>query len=187
MKIIHLTKDDYTTQTWSGGTTTEAYIYPEGANYATRQFLFRISSAKVDLPESDFTPLEGVTRYITPVSGGFTLTHPGMPPMEMAPLAFPYRFSGETPTHCVGQATDFNLMLKGVEGFMMVHHGSAPVCSGFNCFYPLEDSVFSMDENRYEMKAGDLLVIFSSENAAILLGDAPVIGCWVDIDPKEAE
>lgn len=185
MNILHLTKADYRTQGWSGGTTTEAYIYPRGADYAARQFLFRISSAKVDLPESDFTPLEGVTRYITPISGGFTLTHPGMPPVEMSPLAAPYCFSGEIPTHCVGQATDFNLMLKGVDGSMNICHGSAPVHPGFNCFYAVEDSLFFMGENRYDMKAGELLAVFSRENAEILLGDVPVIGCWVSIDPEE--
>ena len=39
---------------WSGGRTTEIYIAPEGALYAERNFLFRISTAEVELEESDF-------------------------------------------------------------------------------------------------------------------------------------
>ena len=132
MRILHLTEKDYKVGLWSGGSTTELFIWPEGADYGKREFTLRVSSARVDLEESDFTPLLGVTRYITPLSGGFTLTHPGVSPVVTGPLAQPYRFSGEIPTHCVGKATDFNLMLKGCEGVMELHHHSAPIRPGFN-------------------------------------------------------
>ena len=82
MIIRHLTAGDFRTSTWSGGTTTELYLYPENGSYAARDFLFRISSATVDLPESDFTALPGVERYITPLAGSFTLTHPVASPVE---------------------------------------------------------------------------------------------------------
>ena len=44
-----LTKEDYVTTTWSGGTTTQLAIAPEGAVYADRDFLWRLSSAGVEL------------------------------------------------------------------------------------------------------------------------------------------
>ena len=44
-----LTKEDYVTTTWSGGTTTQLAIAPEGAVYADREFLWRLSSAGVEL------------------------------------------------------------------------------------------------------------------------------------------
>ena len=93
MKILHLTEKDYKVGLWSGGSTTELFIWPEGADYSRREFTFRVSSARVDLEESDFTPLMGVTRYITPLTGGFTLTHPDCAPVVMGPLSEPYRFS----------------------------------------------------------------------------------------------
>ena len=34
MRILHLTEKDYKTSTWSGGTTTELFIWPKGADYA---------------------------------------------------------------------------------------------------------------------------------------------------------
>ena len=43
MKIRHLTAGDFRTSTWSGGTTTELFLYPENGSYAQREFLFRIS------------------------------------------------------------------------------------------------------------------------------------------------
>ena len=55
--LIHLTKDDYVVSQWSGGTTTQLAIAPSGAQYGDRAFLWRLSSATVDLEESDFTPL----------------------------------------------------------------------------------------------------------------------------------
>lgn len=181
MKILHFTQTDYTVGQWSGGTTTELFIWPAGSDYSKRQFRLRVSSARVDLEESDFTPLEGVVRYITPLSGGFTLTHPGAAPVVMAPLDQPYGFSGETPTHCVGKATDFNLMLKSLEGAMAVCGGTAQIRPGFQCFYPLTDSVFAVGGHVYQMKAQELLVVFSEETGTIDLGHGKTIACWANI------
>lgn len=181
MKITHLTAADFRTSRWSGGTTTELFLYPEDGSYAARNFLFRISSATVELEESDFTRLPGVERYITPLSGSFTLTHPGLPPVTLPPLAAPYRFPGGIPTHCVGKATDFNLMLRGCDGSMELHRGSAPIRPGFNSFYATEDTVFTLGQQRFEMKRGDLLTVFSEEVATLSLGASPALTCWVNI------
>ena len=56
MKWKLLTRDDYVTTNWSGGTTTQLAIAPEGAVYGDRNFLWRLSSATVELDHSDFTP-----------------------------------------------------------------------------------------------------------------------------------
>ena len=181
MKLQHLTAKDFRTSTWSGGTTTELYLYPENGSYGARDFLFRISSATVDLDESDFTPLQGVERYITPLTGSFVLTHPQQPPVVLEPLSAPYRFSGGIPTHCVGRATDFNLMLKGCEGCMQLQHDAAPITPGFQAFYPLTDTVFTLGTQQLEMKKGDLLTVFSDEAATLSLGDAPTLVCRVNI------
>ena len=181
MIIRHLTAADFRTSAWSGGTTTELFLYPEGGSYAARNFLFRISSATVDLEESDFTALPGVERYITPLQGSFTLTHPGTSPVELPPLAPPYRFPGDIPTHCVGKATDFNLMLKGCQGVMQLHRCSAPIRIGFNGFYAVENGVFTLEAQRFEMRKGDLLIIFSKEAALLELGEASTLTCWVNV------
>ena len=179
MRILHLTESDYKVGLWSGGSTTELFIWPEGADYAKREFTLRVSSARVDLDESDFTPLMGVTRYITPLCGGFTLTHPGCAPVVMGPMAEPYRFSGEIPTHCVGRATDFNLMLKGTEGEMVLCRESWQLRPGFNCLYALEDTQVAL-ESGYALKAGDLLVVFAEEAAAAAVS-ARAITCFAEV------
>ena len=180
MRILHLTRRDYKTSFWSGGTTTELFIWPAGADYGKREFAFRISSAVVELAESDFTPLTGVERFITPLTGGFTLSHPGKAPVTMGPLDDPYRFSGEEATHCVGKATDFNLMLKGVTGEMAVCTGKTVLKPGFNSFYAVADSAYELDGSR-PMAAGDMLVVFAEEAGIVDLGDAMAIACWVEL------
>ena len=184
MRVLHLKSKDHKTSVWSGGTTTELFIWPKGADYGKREFSFRVSSAVVALSESDFTPLNGVMRWITPISGGFTLTHPGKPAVMMASLDAPYFFSGEEDTHCVGSATDFNLMLKGVAGSMTVCRGEGAVLPGFNCYYALEDGAFQLGEE-HRMAAGELLVVFSAHAATIRLGDHPVIACHVEVERWE--
>lgn len=182
MKILHLHPADFATARWAGGTTTELFLYPEGGSYAARDFVLRISSATVELEESDFTALPGVERYITPLVGGFTLTHPGLPPVSLRPADPPYRFSGAIPTHCLGRATDFNLMLRGCAGEMRRCEGSARLLPGLNALYPLEDTVFSVETQNFELKKGELLVIFADGPLEIRFVGSALL-CYGDIAP----
>ena len=181
MHILHLHKENYKVSQWSGGTTTEVFIWPEGADYASRDFSLRISSATVELEESDFTTLPGVIRWIVPLQGGFTLTHPDTEPVVLAPLDPPYRFSGEVATHCVGCATDFNLMLKGVAGRMDICRETAPVSPGLNCLYAAEDCTISIDNMRYQLVTGESLVVFSEDAYSAILSGGAVIRCYATL------
>ena len=102
--------EDYVCSVWSGGTTTQLLIAPEGAHYAARDFLWRVSSATVELDESDFTPLPEYERLIATLQGGITLTHNGGAPICLRPYEV-HAFSGGDRTHSTGRCTDFNLML----------------------------------------------------------------------------
>ena len=94
MRIRYLQKEGYGLSRWSGGVTSEIYIYPENGNYSQRDFKMRVSSAEVELEESVFTPLEGIDRWITPLEGSFELSHDGGPFLKMGPLDPPHFFSG---------------------------------------------------------------------------------------------
>ncbi len=109
--IKHLSGQDYCVSTWSGGRTVQLAIWPEDALYADRNFLWRISSATVDLEESDFTLLPDYMRLIAPVHGKMQLTHNGGSPVTLAEYQI-HRFDGADSTHCLGKCTDFNLMLR---------------------------------------------------------------------------
>jgi environmental stress-induced protein Ves len=103
---------------WSGGKTTELFLFPADGSYAERRFLFRVSSATVDLPESRFTPLPGVTRYLTPLSDGFYLKRNGH--WSFLPHGDLLQFSGDEDVLCRGSGRDLNLMLKGARGEMRI-------------------------------------------------------------------
>jgi len=111
MSLIHVTPDQYIVSQWSGGTTTQVAIAPEGAVYADRDFLWRISSASVDLDESDFTALPDYHRWISTQKGGMTLSHEGGEKIVLAPYEV-HQFDGGVDTHSWGRCTDFNLMLR---------------------------------------------------------------------------
>ena len=111
MALIHIPPEQYVVSQWSGGTTTQVAIAPEGAVYADRDFLWRISSASVDLDESDFTALPDYHRWISTLEGGMTLSHEGGEKIVLAPYDV-HQFDGGVDTHSWGRCTDFNLMLR---------------------------------------------------------------------------
>lgn len=55
--IEKLPAGEFNISRWSGGTTTELFIWPHGASYAERRFGIRISTATVDIAQSTFTKL----------------------------------------------------------------------------------------------------------------------------------
>lgn len=110
-KLRKLRPCDYRTSTWSGGTTTQIAIFPPEAEYADRDFLWRVSSAAVELEESDFTALPDYERLISTLKGEISLTHNGGAPLRLRPLEI-HAFSGADATHSRGRCTDFNLMLR---------------------------------------------------------------------------
>lgn len=97
---------------WSGGTTTQIAIYPENSTYADRDFIFRISTASVNLDESDFTHLPDYNRLIASISGKMILSHDNGNSFTVEPFSNVYYFDGGIDTHCVGHAVDLNLMLR---------------------------------------------------------------------------
>ncbi|MBR1673274.1 MAG: HutD family protein [Fretibacterium sp.] len=107
----HLTAKDFQVSAWSGGKTVQIAIAPEGAAYADRDFLWRVSSATVELEESDFTALPDYERWIMPLSGEMRLSHDGGAPVSLA-IYEAHRFDGADKTHSWGRCTDFNLMLR---------------------------------------------------------------------------
>lgn len=156
MKHI-LRKEDYQTTRWSGGTTTQLAIYPEGAVYAERNFVWRISSAVVEDEYSSFTALPSVARIITPLAGSLELSHNGGAPFVLAPYETDC-FWGDWNTVSRGKVTDFNLMMKSgtgrVESFSIAGGSAESICpavlediasGGLDEFFPKMEYPFPGD------------------------------------------
>lgn len=110
--------NDFKTSRWSGGTTTELYIYPEDALYPEGNFKCRISSATVDTDSSEFTSLPGVKRYLSIFGGSLEMIHGNEEKVCLKPYEVDC-FDGGVPTVSYGRVVDFNLMVKnGADGKM---------------------------------------------------------------------
>lgn len=168
-------KEQYKVSNWSGGTTTEIYLAPQDGSYAQRRFDFRISSATVDLEESDFTPLANVKRYLTILEGEMDLT---FQEEEIRKVTLkPYEvveFSGDIPTHSVGRAKDFNLMLKGCDGVMETFSGG-----GFSIEMPANTQMFVYSAEDWEGIVNGEKVSVKAEDTLHLTASAEVVNLQV--------
>lgn len=109
MKYKIFTKEDLTTTTWQGGTTTQLYIYPENASYVDRNFDFRISTAKVELEKSEFTTLPNINRKLMILEGAIEIIHENQYRKKLNKFDVD-TFNGSWKTSAIGTCTDFNLM-----------------------------------------------------------------------------
>ncbi len=93
-------------------------IFPKESSYEKRDFLWRLSSAQVELEHSNFTHLPEYNREISVLQGNLKLKVDREDSFELAPLTI-YAFDGVAAVESWGKCTDFNLMMKKGE------------CSGF--------------------------------------------------------
>lgn len=102
-------EQEFMKSNWSGGETTQIYIYPEESVYQDQNFLFRISSATVEVSETKFTKLTNYTRYITVLDGKMKLYEDGT---EVANLEEGkiFEFKGSANITSKGMCKDFNVM-----------------------------------------------------------------------------
>ena len=112
MLIQHIKKSQLRTASWAGGTTTQLAIYPATAEYKAFNFDFRISYATVEVPESTFTFMPGVTRHLMILKGSLEINHIDRYQKKLEKLDLDI-FNGEWPTKAKGKVTDFNLMTRG--------------------------------------------------------------------------
>lgn len=110
--MTQLIKTAYEIKEWSGGTTTEIFIYPEGAEYEKRNFSFRLSTASVEVDESTFTSLPDVKRTLMILHGSMELSHEGQHSRKLDEHDVDV-FDGGWKTTSKGKCIDFNLMCKG--------------------------------------------------------------------------
>lgn len=103
------TKSQYITSEWSGGKTTELFIYPEGSSYQKRNFDIRISSASVEIEESTFTKLPDYNRVLMILSGCLEINHQDRYKKKLSEYSCDY-FDGAWNTSSKGKVIDFNLM-----------------------------------------------------------------------------
>jgi environmental stress-induced protein Ves len=170
--------EDFKTNKWSGGSTTELYIHPSTATYAAGNFNFRISSATVEIEKSDFTILPGVSRQLMVLKGSIKLSHKNHHEMQLNKREIDC-FDGSWETSAVGTCVDFNLMTKGntsgkissvcVSAVKSLNFQMDATCE-FIIFYAYEGKLqcYFGSEKR-SLNQGELMVIHHPRNEEIKL------------------
>jgi environmental stress-induced protein Ves len=166
MKVI--AREQQQTSSWSGGTTTQLAIYPEASSYIDRNFLWRLSTAVVEVEESCFTKLQGFYRRLMVLEGELELVHKEHHSIKLMPYEQD-SFKGDWDTTGYGKARDFNLMLKeGLTGelkqftvnekFKLSIEAAAE--NNFYALYCFKGAAYIKgEEESAEIMSGDMLLI----------------------------
>lgn len=126
MKISILSSQHFLTSQWSGGSSTQLYIFPPEASYAERNFELRISTAKVEIETSTFTTLRGVQRKLMILEGEIKIHHEGQYHKYLKPFDVD-SFSGDWKTTSEGICTDFNVMTTGRKQSELYYLAMGPI------------------------------------------------------------
>ncbi|MCB0737659.1 MAG: HutD family protein [Bacteroidetes bacterium] len=102
---------DFKTAKWSGGTTTELFIYPPTANFKKGDYSLRLSLATIDKSETVFTPKPDVERHLMVLNGPISLSHNNKDYELFAPFRVS-KFKGDDLTKSKGIGRVLNLMFK---------------------------------------------------------------------------
>jgi environmental stress-induced protein Ves len=172
MNTTHIPADKLTTNPWSGGLTTELFIYPPSAKYALRDFDFRVSTATVTASHSEFTPLPRYNRRLMVLAGETKLIHQNHHLAVLKPFDTD-TFSGDWKTTSEGTCKDFNVMTRDNLGSVL---HALKLKSGQPTRYEFHENatwgfVYAFKGNaqlgQHNLAQGDLLVIKNPETATI--------------------
>ena len=111
MKVNIFKSENFKIRKWSGGTTTELFIWPENSDFSQQNFDFRLSSASVETEESEFTAFPDYMRHLSILEGEIKIMHKDKYEKILKPNDSD-TFSGKWNTKSYGKAIDFNLILK---------------------------------------------------------------------------
>lgn len=133
--------------TWSGGTTSQLYIFPENGQFSERNFDFRISSATIEVEESSFTSLPAYNRILAILEGNLTLNHVGKPSTQLEKYEHVF-FHGSWETSSVGKVRDFNVI--------------------YNANYDVDFQLISVETQQMWTKFSEFLFVFCLSDESIV-------------------
>jgi len=171
MKTQLIYSSSHITTQWSGGTTTQLFIFPAQSNVSDRDFDFRISTAKVEVNESTFTPFIGFDRTLLILDGSIQISHEGHHEKVLKPFDQDF-FKGDWSTKSVGICVDFNVITKPefsntteVLKFSKGEEVAVEDSSNWLIFYLYKGSIEI--DNEFLLQQGDVLVVEESESEVL--------------------
>ena len=110
--LMTISKSDWITTNWSGGTTSEIFIFPKTADFKKGDYQLRISIATVDIESTTYTSLPGASRTLLVLEGHLHLNHLNEHRADLHQYEQD-SFLGDWTTESIGKVTNFNVMTKG--------------------------------------------------------------------------
>ncbi len=167
MEYKIIASENFKPTNWSGGTTTELFIFPSTTNYQQRNFLFRLSTATVETEKSDFTPLAGISRKLMVLAGQININHQDHHTKQLNKFEVD-AFEGDWKTSSIGKCTDFNLMTIGkttgeltaifIEKEKQVNYNMNNNCDWFIVYIYSGKVSIDLNNKKTIINKGDLLV-----------------------------
>ena len=108
--ITLLKSNDFQVSDWSGGKTKQLYLSPPTGHYGKRDFDYRLSTATVELAESQFSDLSGFHRILMSLDHPLHLHNASRQEETVLAPFTPYFFEGSDSITSRGTCTDFNLI-----------------------------------------------------------------------------
>ena len=108
--ITRLKSNDFQVSNWSGGKTKQLYLSPPTGHYGKRDFDYRLSTATVELAESQFSDLSGFHRILMSLDHALHLHNASRQEETVLAPFTPYVFEGSDSITSRGTCTDFNLI-----------------------------------------------------------------------------
>ncbi|ADL52424.1 HutD family protein [Clostridium cellulovorans] len=167
-----LRQENYKPTFWSGGMATELTTYPLNSDYASKNFLWRLGVAKIDIPESTFSSLPKISRKLMVIEGSLTLEHEN----KYKKLLSSFEqddFMGDWTTKTYGKSSVFNLMTRENYDGELLHLNIGPgkqlkfqYKTSLNkslvaiCFYTVNGGFNSTIDNKiFETVKNDLVLV----------------------------
>lgn len=108
--VTLLRANDFQVSDWSGGKTKQLYLSPPTGHYGKRDFDYRLSTATVELAESQFSDLSGFHRILMSLDHTLHLHNASRQEETVLAPFTPYIFEGSDSITSRGTCTDFNLI-----------------------------------------------------------------------------
>ena len=167
MHLRTFSKKELIPAVWSGGLTYEYVISPLNAEYNTRNFIFRISSATIDQIPSEFTAFKGFHRYLVMLDNTLTVTINGEQQVYQKDEIMQFASCDTVISYSKG--TDFNWMIsdKIKNHGMKITKEQQNISDSIIILFALSATTVKVMGIEHIIELHDLLVVENNKKEAI--------------------
>lgn len=178
MDLVHIKKNQLETSHWSGGKTHQYYIFPEIAQYSERDFIFRISSATLDIAPSTFTQFDGYDRYLLMIDNQLTIKINDQDHAILQDEIIQFNSCDECIAYTTGSV--FNLMVNDkVKYHSLLHIPTSVDLDALHCIiFVIHPNTIQINHVDYHLEPLDCIVINNpnKEKIALTLQNECLVG-----------